>query len=272
MKHVEGFDPELALAKVDFRPGSELAINFGYAGTFIMISGLAYVWRRRLGFMRNWGSLRAWFDWHVMTGVIGPTFILMHSAAKLDNWVSLAFWSMVLTVLSGLLGRYLTTELPDMASTALVETLEVDRKLSLLRTQHPGVRVADGWFEGYRRTVANWDKRLGGAKNKEGKREKKPTFLGAVATFLWVVKDDALRGRRLRALNKALKLSVRGDGARKVRKDAVKLAMRLALLERRRVLLPRLEPLFSQWKAVHIPMSVILTVIAGIHIFLALRA
>ena len=48
--------------------------------------------------------------------------------------------------------------------------------------------------------------------------------------------------------------------------------MRLALLERRRVLLPRLEPLFSQWKAVHIPMSVILTVIAGIHIFLALRA
>ena len=272
MKHVEGFDPELALAKVDFRPGSELAINFGYAGTFIMISGLAYVWRRRLGFMRNWGSLRAWFDWHVMTGVIGPTFILMHSAAKLDNWVSLAFWSMVLTVLSGLLGRYLTTELPDMASTALVETLEVDRKLSLLRTQHPGVRVADGWFEGYRRTVANWDKRLGGAKNKEGKREKKPTFLGAVATFLWVVKDDALRGRRLRSLDKALKLSVRGDGARKVRKDAVKLAMRLALLERRRVLLPRLEPLFSQWKAVHIPMSVILTVIAGIHIFLALRA
>ncbi len=47
-----------------------------------------------------------------------------------------------------------------------------------------------------------------------------------------------------------------GKGARKVRKQAMKLSLRLALLERRRQLLPRLEPLFNQWKAAHIPMSV----------------
>ncbi len=269
--HVDGLDPELALARIDYRPGCELVVNFGYTGTFIMISGLAYVWRRRLGFMKNWGSLRAWFDWHVMTGVVGPTFILMHSAAKLDNWVSMAFWSMIATVLSGLLGRYLSTELPEMASTAMVETLEVDRRLHEIRAAHPGVRVADGWFEGYRRKVANFERRLnGGKKDKDAK--KKHTFLGAVATFFWVIKDDLGRGRRLRALSKALKQSVRGKGARKVRKQAVVLAQRLALLERRRVMLPRLEPLFTQWKAVHVPMSVILTIIAGIHIFLALRS
>jgi hypothetical protein len=44
------------------------------------------------------------------------------------------------------------------------------------------------------------------------------------------------------------------------------------LLERRRVLLPRLEPLFSQWKAVHVPMAITLTIIAALHITLALRA
>jgi Fe-S-cluster-containing hydrogenase component 2 len=271
--HVDGIDPELALPRIDFRPGCELAVNFGYAGTFIMISGLAYVWRRRLGFMKNWGSLRAWFDWHVMTGVIGPTFILMHSAAKLDNWVSMAFWSMIATVISGLLGRYLTTELPERASTAMVETLEVDRKLAELRHAHPGVRVADGWFEGYRRRVANWEKRLiGKGKDGKGAKDKKPTFIGSVFTFFWVIKDDLGRGRRLRALRKALRAAVRGKGARKVRREAARYAERLALLERRRVLLPRLAPLFEQWKAVHIPMSVILTIIAGIHIFLALRA
>ena len=37
----------------------------------------------------------------------------------------------------------------------------------------------------------------------------------------------------------------------------MKLSLRLALLERRRQLLPRLEPLFNQWKAAHIPMSVL---------------
>jgi Fe-S-cluster-containing hydrogenase component 2 len=270
LQHVDGIDPDLALMRVDYRPGSELAVNFGYAGTFIMISGLAYVWRRRLGFMRNWGSLRAWFDWHVMTGVIGPIFILFHSAAKLDNWVSLAFWSMVLTVISGLLGRYLTTELPERASKAMVETLEVDRALAVLRTAHPGVRVADGWFENYRRRVVLWDRKRGGKKPGQ-KSDKKPSFFGAVLTFFWVVKDDIGRGSRLRALKKALKAAVRGRGTRGVRKQAAKLADRLALLERRRVMLPRLEPLFSQWKAVHVPMSVALTVIAGIHIFLALR-
>ncbi|MFI5289710.1 MAG: 4Fe-4S dicluster domain-containing protein, partial [Polyangia bacterium] len=269
--HVDGIEPDLALGRIDYRPGCGLAIDFGYTGTFIMISGLFYVWRRRLSFMRNWGSLRAWFDWHVMTGVIGPTFILMHSAAKLDNWVSLAFWSMVLTMLSGILGRYLTTELPERASTATVETLEVDRKLAELRQAHPGVRVADGWFEGYRRRVANWERRLNGGK-KDRDHKKKPSFLGAVATFFWVVKDDLTRGRRLRALNKALGAAVRGKGTRKVRREAARHAERLALLERRRVLLPRLTPLFDQWKAVHVPMAVILTIIAGIHIFLALRS
>lgn len=268
---VDGIDPDIAIHRVDFRPGSELAVDFGYIGTFLMISGLLYVWRRRLGFMRNWGSLRAWFDWHVMTGVVGPLFILMHSAAKLDNWVSFGFWSMVATVISGILGRYLTTELPERASTAMVETLEVDRKLATLRQAHPGLRVVDGWFEVYRRKVAHFDRRLAG-KGKEPRRDRgKPTFWGAIWSVLWVMKDDLGRGRRLRALSKSLRQSVRGPGARKVRKEARTLADRLALLERRRVMLPRLEPLFRQWKAIHIPMSVVLTVVAGIHIFLELR-
>ena len=51
----------------------------------------------------------------------------------------------------------------------------------------------------------------------------------------------------------------------------MKLSLRLALLERRRQLLPRLEPLFNQWKAAHIPMSVLLTIIATIHIVIELR-
>jgi hypothetical protein len=151
----------------------------------------------------------------------------------------------------------------------MVETLELDRKLSELRRSHPGVRVCDGWFEGYRRKVANWERRLGrGATQKE---RKKPTFVGAVASLLWVFKDDIGRGRRLSSLDRALRAAVTGRGARKVRSEARRLADRMTLLERRRVLLPRMMPLFNQWKAVHVPMSIVLTLVAGIHIFLALR-
>jgi hypothetical protein len=275
----EGIDPELALTRISYSPGCELAVNFGYAGTAMMITGMAYVWRRRFGFMRNVGSLRSWFEWHVLTGVLGPAFILLHTVAKLDNWVSLGFWSMIITVVSGLLGRYLTTQIEERASTAAMETLDIDRQLAKLRGTHPGVRSADVWYEAYRRRVGNFDKRLGGlgprpkagAASGASSDEGAPTFFGAVWTFFWCMKDDILRGRRIRQLRSQLKKTVHGKGARKVRRHAMKLSLRLALLERRRQLLPRLEPLFNQWKAAHIPMSVVLTIVATIHIVIELR-
>ena len=261
---VEGIDPDLALGRIGYRPGCELAVDFGYTGTALMITGMLYVWRRRFSFMRNWGSLRSWFEWHVLTGVLGPAFILLHSVAKLDNWVSLGFWSMIITVISGLLGRYLTTQIEERASTAAVEVLDIDRHLAKLRGTQPGVRTADVWYEAYRRRVTNFDNWLGG-------KQQAPTFFGALWTFWWCVRDDIMRGRRIRQLSKQLKKTVHGKGARKVRKEAMKLSLRLALLERRRQLLPRLEPLFNQWKAAHIPMSVVLTIIATIHIVIELR-
>jgi Fe-S-cluster-containing hydrogenase component 2 len=263
MTLVDGVPPEMALPRVGYRPGCALAVNFGYAGTALMITGMMYVWRRRFSFMRNVGSLRSWFEWHVLTGVLGPMFILLHSVGKLDNWVSLGFWSMVITVISGLLGRYLTTQIEERASTAAVEVLDLDRQLATLRGTHPGVRSADVWYEAHQRRLQNFERARGGAKAR-------PTFGGALLALLWVVKDDVLRGRRLRQLKSQLKKTVHGRGARKVRRQAIVTAQRLALLERRRVLLPRLEPLFNQWKAAHIPMSVILTVIATIHIAIEL--
>jgi hypothetical protein len=214
--------------------------------------------------MRNLGSLQTWFEWHVLTGVMGPLFIILHSVAKLDNWVSLGVWSMILTVVSGLLGRYMATQTMERASTAAVEVLDIDRKLAVLRASHPGVRGADVWYESYRRRIANFERSLGG-------KDARPTFFGALRSFWFTMKDDLLRGGRIRALRSQLGKTVHGRGTRKVRKQATELAHRLALMERRRVLLPQMEPLFNQWKSVHIPMSVILTVIASIHIVIELR-
>jgi hypothetical protein len=63
---------------------------------------------------------------------------------------------------------------------------------------------------------------------------------------------------------------MRGAAGRRLVGRAVRLARRIALLERRRVLLPRLVPLLDQWKAVHVPMSVVLAVVASVHVALAL--
>jgi Fe-S-cluster-containing hydrogenase component 2 len=245
---VEGIDAEIALSRVDFRPGCELAVRLGYIGTVIMFSGMLYPARRRIPALRNLGSQRAWFEMHVLTGVIGPLFILLHTVVKLDNWVSMAFWSMVATVVSGLVGRYLSTQIPERASSAALDTLEVDRKLAALRARHATVRAADDWYHGYQRRVAEVGRR-------------------SIAYILgWLVADDVRRATRQRKLHAQLG----GVPDPRARREAARYAARLALFERRRVLLPRLEPLFKRWKLVHVPAAIALTVIGGIHIAISL--
>jgi ferredoxin len=272
---LHGIAPEIALEHIDFRPGCALAVNFGYVGTALMISGLVYIFRRRIGALKRWGSLQAWFDWHVMTGTIGPAFIGLHSAAKLDTWVSLPFWSMWATFLSGILGRYLSTVLPERASTAAVELLEVERELAELRSRTPGVHAVSGWVEYYRRHVASWDRHLGGTGQgpaKDARKGKRPGFFTGFRTFLWVVRDDLAALGRRRALGRLLSSALPGSQNAALRKRARRIGERLALLERRRVLLPHLEPFFAHWKAVHIPMAVLLTVLSTVHIWIALGA
>jgi Fe-S-cluster-containing hydrogenase component 2 len=255
LTNVDGLDAEVALGRVDFRPGCGLAVGYGYAGTAVMLSGLAYVWRRRLSILQNAGPLRAWFDWHVMTGVVGPAFILMHSAARLDNWVSLGFWSMVLTVLSGLMGRYLTTALPPSA--AAVEILDAARRLDELRARKTGVRVVDGWLEVQRRRWANFE-RVHGAQ---------PGALAGLRALSAMAVDRL--AWRSRSLSRALAVSVDN---RALRRQVSEVARRLARLERRRALAPMLTPLFSHWKTLHVPMAIAMTLISALHITLALRA
>ena len=43
------------------------------------------------------------------------------------------------------------------------------------------------------------------------------------------------------------------------------------MLESHRVLLPRIEPMFREWKIIHIPFAIVLTILAGIHIYIELR-
>jgi Fe-S-cluster-containing hydrogenase component 2 len=245
---VDGIDREMALSRIDYRPGSDLAVRLGYIGSLIMFSTLLYPARRRLSFLRNVGSQRAWFDMHVLGGVVGSLFVLLHTAAKLDNWVSIAFWSMVGTVASGLVGRYLTTQIPERAKTAALDMLEVDRRLSSLRVRHATVRAADEWYAAYQRRVAQVARR------------------SALGVLAFLLADDLARPLRIRALERELG-SVPDAYARR---EAARCAAKLALFERRRVLLPRLEPLFKRWKMVHVPMAIALTLVGGIHITLSI--
>jgi Fe-S-cluster-containing hydrogenase component 2 len=259
--HADGIEPEIALTHIDYRAGCALAIDYGYIGTALMMTTFLYVLKRRIGFLNKLGTPQAWFDWHVMSGTIGPAFVLLHTGAKLDNWISFAVWAMIGCVLSGLFGRYLTTQLPQQYSHAPGQAAQLSADLVGIGERWPNALIADEWGDAYRRRISD-------AEEVWLERQDRP-LRTSFAALGWLLRDDLLLRSRERALMRSLR------AARvpwRVRGKVVRIASRRALLQRRRALFPMLSPLFGWWKILHVPMSITLAVVGGIHIALAWMA
>jgi hypothetical protein len=89
-------------------PERGLGYNLGIIGGLLMLVLLLYPLRKRLKFMRRWGSTAVWFRLHMILGIVGPTLVILHSnfAIKSLN-ASVALYSMLLVSGSGLIGRYI---------------------------------------------------------------------------------------------------------------------------------------------------------------------
>jgi Fe-S-cluster-containing hydrogenase component 2 len=248
---LSGLEPEIAVMKVHFRPGNELAVWFGYIGTSLMVIALLSPLGKKSRLMQKIGSSMAWFDWHLMGGTVGPLFIILHSAMKLDNWVSIAFWSMILVVLSGVVGRYLYTQVPDLLHGRELEELEHERSLAKLRASDPAAaRPIDVELMEHRKRCTLI-------------AEKRGLFMAVMFTVL-----DDLR-RPWRWLRLRLQLG-RTNMPRKLRKELLHHATALYVLERRRILVPRAHSVLFQWKQVHVPFTFVMMAVSIIHIAVAL--
>lgn len=94
----------------DFRtlsPSSNLGHGYGIAGTALILTNLLYLVRRRFARL-SVGSLRAWLDVHVFTGLFGGMLVMFHSAFQARSGIAMVTVGALLVVIAtGLLGRYL---------------------------------------------------------------------------------------------------------------------------------------------------------------------
>jgi hypothetical protein len=121
-------DLEARLDHEDFRtlsPGAIIGHGYGVFGTFLVLTNLLYLARRR--FARwNLGSMRAWLNLHVFTGLFGSVLILFHSAFQVRSQIaSVTSISLGLVVVSGVVGRYFYSLAPRNQHHALREQLTV---------------------------------------------------------------------------------------------------------------------------------------------------
>ena len=94
------------------RPSGPVGNLLGIAGVTLMTIMHLYTLRKKARWMSRLGSISTWLEFHIFCGVLGPVLITLHTSFKFNGLISVAYWSMVVVVLSGFVGRYLYVRIP----------------------------------------------------------------------------------------------------------------------------------------------------------------
>ena len=231
-----------------FKPGGSLGLRFGMAGLAMMTVMHLYSVRKRLRPLRRLGALRKWLDLHILMGILGPLFVVLHSSFKVGGIVSISFWSMVAVALSGVFGRYLYLQIPRTRAgeeISLAEVQAADRQLAQRLRDEFG--ADDAFLERLDRAAAP-DPSAG---------------LGRLLLAL-LAEDIGLRRGRLVAVARSLP-GLPPELAR----ELAGVVRQKAVLQRRIRLWNALHRLFHHWHVVHRPFAVVMYLFVLVHIAVA---
>ncbi len=235
------------------RPAGSHGLMFGIAGSAMMILMLTYSLRKRTRLLGRSISLSSLLDFHIYLGIIGPLLIVLHTSFKVQGLVAVSFWSLVAVALSGYFGRYLYLQIPRNIQgneLSLQELKESEDQLTQrLREQFKlddsDITKVDALFKEF--------------------SDVRGRGLSALITL---VKDDLLRWslkrRTQRRLARMLPLP------KKQLHALFDVTFKRALLNRRVLMLSRVQQLFHYWHVIHKPFAIIMYIIMCVHIGVAL--
>jgi hypothetical protein len=227
------------------KPGGSRGIVFGAVGLGMMTLMHVYSVRKRVGGLRRLGPLARWLDFHIVMGILGPLFVVLHSSFKVGGLVAVSFWSMVAVALSGVVGRYLYRQIPRTRAgeaLSLAETEAEHQALARRLQQEFGIEAA---------SLAPPERRGG-----------RPGLLRVLGSVLWQDVTGAER-RRLRALTAGLRLPP------PERRALRSVLTQKRALDRRLAMWDELHRLFDWWHVVHKPFAIVMYALVVVHVGVA---
>jgi hypothetical protein len=81
--------------------------GIGIAGFVLMLMTATLYPLRKARAGARWGSTSSWLKFHMVTGLVGPYMVLLHTAMKFSGLAGVAMLLTVVVVASGVVGRYL---------------------------------------------------------------------------------------------------------------------------------------------------------------------
>jgi hypothetical protein len=218
-----------------FKPSGAYGHGLGIIGTLMILFGVSiYIARKRYNFMAKQIRLKYLLEFHIFLCSLGPILVLFHTAFKFGGIVSIAFWSMVAVVLSGVIGRFIYNQIPRTIEGRALTLNEVKGlKTNLIDALDEHIQIDD---------------------------QTKQIILG-IANSEKPKKKDVLK------LKKILKhKDLPSDDKRyilKLVRDDVKLSGKISRLL-------KMQQLFKYWHVAHMPFALIMLVIVIIHVGITL--
>jgi hypothetical protein len=102
------FSPKHAYLK----PSGTIGLHLGMVAFAMFLIVYIYPLRKLWPWLGRQGSARHWLDYHVLLGITAPVLVTFHSAFKFSGLAGVAFWIMVIVALSGVVGRYIYSQIP----------------------------------------------------------------------------------------------------------------------------------------------------------------
>ena len=104
--------------------------GIGILGFILMLmTETLYSIRKQLTDAR-WGSMAGWLRFHMVTGLVGPYMVLLHTAVRFRGLAGVVMLLTIIVVVSGLVGRYIYTAVPRAIDGTEVEVSAVDRRIA----------------------------------------------------------------------------------------------------------------------------------------------
>jgi hypothetical protein len=234
---------------VVYEPGKGIWHPLGWAGSAMMVLMLLYSVRKRVAVFRSWGRLPNWLTAHMFLGIMGPLLVTLHTTFKFGGIITTSYICMIITMVSGLLGRYIYIQIPHSLSGAELEADDIEKMVEELDGalgRFSGEVNVPALFEEIRTTDP---------------QDRKP---GPATSLLWMIRTDLINLFKIARLRRILKTRHRLD--RTARKTVLDLLKKKAALVRRKNFLSTSQSLLHYWHVFHRPLATVMFAIMFLHI------
>jgi len=233
-------------------PGKGFGPDLGYIGSALMILSQLYPLRKRSAWFAKYASKKFWLDTHIFLGVLGAVFITFHTTFKIGGIVSVSYWSMVVVVMSGVIGRFLYVQIPrSIAGNELTAAELSDRARNLIKRMQSITAEGIDW-----RGISD---RIAGSVAIMGKKP--------FAAIFFIIFDSVRF--RMRFRRETRKLFRDMHLPRRTRRAVAALIFSRALLVRRIARLEKYQELLEYWRPIHVWLSIVMFTFMAVHVAIA---